>query len=258
MNRFILYIVIFALFSCGKKSQESKNNANQATKEDFNKVVELKKNDTISIDSTLAHRLSGKEVSKVFTKRKQNLLGISNTVYQAYSYNDESGKYYLLLTDHMKTIDEEKDTLYDNIFAMKVSNKNNQLKKSSSIKDEIDEDWETTIGFWNKYSEISDLDKDGLADLILVYGTKGQDEYVDGRVKIMIYHKKKRITIRHQNSDIKGGRLTKISSKFYTLPTQIQQVIKEKMRLMVKNRHATFSENWETQMTKEATRLEDN
>jgi hypothetical protein len=133
---------------------------------------------------------------------------------------------------------------------------NKQFKKKSTIKDLIDKEWETSIWFWNKYSELSDLDKDGIIDPILVYGTTGQDMYADGRVKIMIYHNRKRITIRHQNSEY-GGRLTKINKKFYELPAQIQQAVKEKMRLMASNKHATFAKDWEKKMENKVTDMDE-
>ncbi len=258
MNRFIFFIVFFALLSCGKQSQKSKNNVDQQVAKQETPIIQidLKRSDSISIDTELASKLSKKEISSIFTRRKENQVGISNTIYQAYSYKDKSGEYFLVLTDHMKGLNDEKDTLYDNIYAVNVTNKNNQFKKRSTIQDKIDEDWETSIGFWNRYSEISDFDNDGLVDLIVVYGTMGQDMHTDGRVRILTYHGKKRITIKHQNSDFGDGRVTQINSKFYLLPTPIQQKVKEKIRLMIRNGHAVFSQDWEKKMKKEAVRIE--
>ena len=70
------------------------------------------------------------------------------------------------------------------------------------------------------------------------------------------YHKKKRTTIKHQNSEISDGRITKISTKFYNFPIEIQEAVKEKMRLMTKNGHAVFAEGWEKSMKDKAVRLE--
>ncbi len=255
MNRFLLLIVLFTLISCGK---QSKNNTDQqATKQDSIPVVPIQKHYPIPIDSQFVSRLSKKEIASIFTRRKQNQLGISNTVYQVYSYKDESGENYLVLTDHMKAINEEKDTLYDNIYALNITNKNNQLKKKSTVTDEIDKDWETSIGFWNRYSELSDLDNDGMVDPILVYGATGQNLYLDSRVKIMVYYRGKRVSIKHQNSEIDDGRLTKINKKFYALPMKVQEATKEKMRLMTKNGHAIFSKDWEKKMANKAVRLEE-
>ncbi len=248
MNKFLFFIVIIALFSCGKQAKDSKNNTDQQViKEDSTIKVELKRSDSISLDSKIARKLSNKEIVSTFTKRLKNKLGIEYSIYQAYSYKDQSGEYYLILSERFKGTDEKNDTLYDQIKVLNLSYKNNQFKKRSTLKDDIDKDWESSIGFWNKYSELSDIDKDGLADLILVYGTMGQDGYADGRVKIIIYHNKRRVTIRHQNSDY-DGRLTKISKKFYVLPLQIQKTVKEKMRLMMENKHAVFFKDWETKM----------
>ncbi|MBQ0735617.1 M949_RS01915 family surface polysaccharide biosynthesis protein [Aquimarina celericrescens] len=257
MNKIILFIVLSTLISCGKQSKESKDAADQqATKQDTTPATPIDKYYPIPMDTKFASRLSKKESKSIFTRRRENQLGISNPVYQVYSYNDESGEYFLLLTDHMKAVNEEKDTLYDNIYAVYVTKKNNQFKKRSTVQDEIDNDWETSIGFWNKYSELSDLDNDGLVDPILVYGTRGQNAYKDGRVKIMVYYRGKRMSIKHQNSEIEDGRLTKINKNFYGLPTQIQEAVKEKMRQMVTNKHAIFSAEWEKKMANRAIRLE--
>ncbi len=257
MKKILLFIAIIVVFSCKKQANESKNNTDQETvQEDIIVKVELNRQDTIAYDPAMARKLSDKELSSTFTRRKKGQLGIDYPIYQAYSYKDQLGEYYVLLTDHFSGTDEENDSLYNHIQAFKFSNKNGQFKKSSSIKDDIDKDWETSIEFWNTYSSISDLDEDGIVDLLLVYATKGQNGYVDGRVKIMLYHNKRRITIRHQNSDIKGGRLTKISSKFYMLSEKMQNIIKEKMKLMTKNGHAIFPEGWEGKMANSATRLE--
>ncbi|WP_128755260.1 M949_RS01915 family surface polysaccharide biosynthesis protein [Aquimarina sediminis] len=252
MNRFPFFIMLLVMFSCGKQTQEPKNNSDQqATKQDLTPKIELNKYDPIPVDSLLIHELSEKEITSTFTKKVKRELGIEYLVPQAYSYKDDSGEYYLILSQHTLN-----DTIYDKIHALSLSYKNNQFKKKSTVKDLIDKEWETSIWFWNKYSEISDLDHDGLIDVILVYGTTGQDMHTDGRVKIMIYHNKKRITIRHQNSSY-GGRLTKINSRFYELPVQIQDLVKEKMKLMTKNQHAAFSEDWEKKMANKATRIED-
>ncbi len=255
MNKFILLIILLTLISCGK---QSKNNTDQqAGKHDSIPVVPIQKHYPIPLDSQFVSKLSKKEIVSIFTRRKQNQLGISNTIYQVYSYKDESGENYLVLTDHIKEINEKKDTLYDNVYALNLTNKNNQLKKKSTVKGEIDMDWETSIGFWNKYSELSDLNNDGVVDPILVYGATGQNMYADSRIKIMVYYQGKRVSIKHQNSEIDDGRLTKINKKFYYLPISIQEAVKEKMKLMTENRHALFSKDWENKMKNKAARLED-
>ncbi|WP_282089462.1 M949_RS01915 family surface polysaccharide biosynthesis protein [Aquimarina algiphila] len=259
MNRFLFFVILLALFSCQEKSKESKNNSDQKTiEQDTIPKIELKKLDSISIDPKWGNKLSEKEIKSIFNKRVKMRFDIEHPIHQAYSYTDESGKYYLVLSlsEYILETDGKNDTLNDKLQSLYLTNKDNRLKKKSSISDEIDKDWESSISFWNKYSEFSDLDKDGLVDLILVYGTTGQDMYADGRMKIMIYHNKRRITIRHQNSEY-GGRLTKINGQFYGLPLEIQKAVKEKMKLMTANKHAIFSKGWEQRMAKEATDLQD-
>lgn len=256
MNKFLFFIVIITLFSCGKQAKDSNNNTDQqVTEEDSTIKVELKRSDSISYDPQIARKLSNKEISSTFTKRIKRQLGIEYPIHQAYSYKDDSGENYLLISERFQETDEKNDSLFDQIKVLNLSYKSKKFKKRSVLKDDIDKDWESSIGFWNAYSEISDIDKDGLADLILIYGTMGQDGYTDGRVKIIIYHNKRRVTIRHQNSDY-DGRLTKVSQKFYGLPQPIQQAVKEKMRLMMKNKHAVFYKNWEAEMKNYSTSID--
>lgn len=255
MNKFLFFAVFF-IFSCQKKSQEPKNNADEKiTQQDVTTTIELKRQDTVPFDTKLAHKLSDKETTSVFTKKIEKKIGVEYPIYQAYSYKDDSGEHYLLLTKHY-IVDKKNDTIHDKIQAFNLSYTNNNFKKRSTISDFIDKEWETSIWFWNKYSELADLDNDGLVDLILVYGTTGQEMHADGRVKIMIYHNRKRIAIRHQNSDY-GGRKTNINKKFYDLPVSIQQLVKEKMKLMAKNKHAIFSEGWEKKMANKVTDIEE-
>ncbi|MFD2565553.1 M949_RS01915 family surface polysaccharide biosynthesis protein [Aquimarina rubra] len=255
MRKIILYSSFLVILSCGKQTKEPKENS-ETTKPEVVTALPIQRHATILMDTTLARRLSKKEMNTIFSDRRQIQLGISNSVYQAYTYKDNSNEYYLLLTDHKKAVTEEKDTLYDNVYALNLINNNNKFKKRSTIKGEIDQDWETSIGFWNQYSELSDLDKDGMIDPIIVYGTTGQNGYKDGRVRIVTYYQKKRVTIKHQNSEIADGRITKIGKNFYNFPVPIQEAVKEKMKLMIKNGHAFFAEGWEKDMQNKATRLE--
>ncbi len=255
MKRILLFILLFTLFSCQKKSQKSKNNTQEKTTvQDKSVIVNLERSDPIIFDPETTQKLSEKEVNSIFTKRVKKRLGIEYPIYQAYTYKDSLGLQYLLLTDHYLQGKEKNDRTYYAIKAFQLYSKDNTFKKRSTFKDEIDKDWEVAISFWNEYSELADFDNDGYMDLILTYGTLGPDGYADGRVKIMIYHNRTRATIRHQNSEY-GGRLTKISSKFYMLPKSIQKVAIAKMKLLSQN-HATFTKGWEKKMKEKATRIE--
>ena len=257
MPRFVLFIVFLTFLSCGKQTKDTKGDSkDQTLQAEVITALPIQKHASIPIDTSFASKLSKKEIASIFTNTKQIQLGISNTIYQAYTYKDEFNEYYVLLTDHIKEINKEKDTIYDNIYFLNLINNNNQFKKRSTVKDKIDDDWETSIGFWNQYSQLSDLDNDGLIDPIIVYGTTGQNNYVDGRVKIVVYYKKKRVTIKHQNSEIPSGRITKIKESFYNFPIQIQEAVLEKMRSMTKNGHAIFADGWEKKMDNKAVRLE--
>ncbi|WP_378176595.1 M949_RS01915 family surface polysaccharide biosynthesis protein [Aquimarina sp. SS2-1] len=255
MQKILLYSAFLILLSCGKQAKESKENSETTTAQNVT-ALPIQRDATILLDTAIARKLSKKEMNTIFTNKRQIQLGISNEVYQAYTYKDDANEYYLVLTDHRKNITKEKDTLYDNVYALNLINNNYQFKKRSTIKGEIDGDWETSIGFWNQYSELSDLDGDGTVDPIIVYGTTGQNKYKDGRVRIVAYHQKKRVTIKHQNSEIEDGRITKINKNFYNFPIEIQEAVKAKMKLMIKNGHAFFVDEWEKDMQNKATRLE--
>ncbi|SEL85977.1 hypothetical protein SAMN04487910_3510 [Aquimarina amphilecti] len=254
MNKFLLSIAILTLFSCGKQNKESKEDSK--TKSENISALPIQKHASIPIDTALVRKISKKEMNAVFSNRRQIQLGISYPLYQAYNYKDESGEYYLLLTDHKKAITEKKDTLYDNIYGVNLRVEKNQFKKRSTIKGEIDQDWETSIGFWNQYSKLEDFDGDGVIDPIIVYGTITPSKYEDGRVRIIAYNKKSRVTIKHQNSEIPDGRITKINKKFYNFPPQIQEAVKIIMKSMTKNGHAFFADDWEKKMGNNAIRLE--
>ncbi len=256
MNKFLLFSILLLLFSCQKKSQEDKNKADQEIKTN-DKVVATKlgRKDPITINSKTGQRLSQKEIKSTFTKRIKRNLDIKYPIYETYTYKDGSGTHYLVLTDRIHKISDQNDTIFNAIKAYSLSYIDKKFRKRATIKDVIDDSWETSIGFWNKYSELADFDQDGHTDLILVYGTTGQDMYADGRVKIMIYYNHKRIAIRHQNSEY-GGRLTKISSTFYTLPKVIQETVITKIRLMTQNGHAVLEKGWEKKIKEKARRIE--
>jgi len=259
MNKIILCIVLLSFFSCGKltkESEESQNNSGiKEVKREVDVVLPIQKYASIPMDTTIGRKLSKKEMATIFTEPRQIELGISNKIYQVYSYKDTANEYFLVLTDHIGETTPEKDTLYDNVYALNLINKNYRLKKKSTVKGEIKDEWETSIGFWNQYCQLTDLNNDGIIDPILVYGTTGQNQYEDGRVRIMTYYNRRRVSIKHQNSEIEDGRMTKINKNLYTFPEEIQEAVKETMRQMIKNGHATFTKGWEKEMKKKATRL---
>ena len=80
-----------------------------------------------------------------------------------------------------------------------------------------------SIWFWTKYCLFEDINKDRLIDPIFVYGTSGDNYTGDGRLKILIYYKDKKIAIRHLNGTIDFERKTKVDQSFYDLPVAIQE-----------------------------------
>jgi len=257
MKKLLFFGILILVCSCKNQTQESKN----AEKKEDTKpkvVLPIDRNAEIPFDTTLVKKLTKKELTSIFSRNRQFRLGIDHKLYQGYSYTNPAGKQYLLLSDNIKTIIDKKDTLYKKIYAVNVKTTGGLLKKRSSVKGEIDPDWETSIGFWNTYSKIADFDKDGEVEFILTYGTTGPAGYQDGKIRILVFHKKSRVSIKHQNSEVESGRFTKINKRFYILPIALQQATLEIMKRMSQNGHATFTEGWKTKMDNKELRLEPN
>jgi len=201
-----------------------------------------------------ANMLSKPETAKVFTSDVKSKFGITLPVVRTYSYTDTSGKYYMLLTEKYDGI-ERQDTIHKSIKAFNFKNTSAGPEKQWEINDatekgSADFEGETSMWFWTKYCVFQDIDKDDIADPIIVYGTSALNSTDDGRVKILLFYKRKKILIRHQNGTLDEARNTKVDAAFYSLPAVLQNQVTHLMKQMMENGAAIFPYGWEKNMKK--------
>lgn len=199
--------------------------------------------------------LTSKQLTKLFTDSIRNTLNISFPIFRVYKYSDKAGQYYCILTESRNVITADKDTFNHKIKAINIKANNGSFIKIWEINDNIikNDNDENSIWFSTKYTEIKDVDGDGLADPIIIYSTSAANGLDDGRIKIIIYYREQKVTIRHQNGVLDFERETQVDKGFYELPKSLQTSIKQKMEQMVKNNHAIFPAGWQTAMKNKKT-----
>ena len=193
--------------------------------------------------------LSSAEVSTLFDDGLKTNNNISYPIFKAYQYINNKQLCYLLLTESIDDI-KGKDSSSKNIKAFLFEDKTGDLKKELDISDNINPalNEEYSISFWTKYLS---FEKDGNKMIpIIVYGTKGMNNYMDGRMKIVIVYNNQKIVIRHQNAVLDGERLTKIDKAFYSLPAAIQKAVRSKIFKMEKDDNVILGYDWEKEMSK--------
>lgn len=181
----------------------------------------------------------------------------SQIVSIGYQYTDKSGKHILLIADSLYVSQRLIKPLKTSIMSFKKADK--KLSKNWSfgeglVSDEEGEE-EKLIAFDEEYSFLGDLDKDGLADHILICASEALNGRDDGRILFTIRHKDQFVRIRHKNSVYDQGRVTKIDKTFYTLPQEIQHKVREIMQKMSKNQDAIFPAAYLEKMDARATRI---
>lgn len=199
--------------------------------------------------------LSAMQVSKLFTDPVRKTLNIRFPILRVYKYADKTGQYYCILTESRDEITTEKDTVNFKIKAVNVKFDKNSFTKTWEINDNTlkETNDEQSIWFWTKYIEFKDYDNDGLVDPIIIYGTSGSNGYDDGRIKFIIYYKKQKIAIRHQNGVLDFERETQVDKAFYNLPPLLQAAVRKQMEMMTKNNQAIFPAGWQLAMKNKKT-----
>ena len=199
--------------------------------------------------------LTSTQITELFPGTVRKSFNINFPIHRVYKYSDKSGNYYCVLMESRDVITAENDTFNYKIKAINLRDNKGTFVKIWEVSDNIvkNENDEHSIWFWTKYTDFKDVDDDSLADLIIVYGTSGINGYSGGRIKFFIYHKGRKIAIRHQNGDLDFQRETQVDKGFYDLPQPIQTAIKQKMELMTKNEHAIFPAGWQTHMKNKKT-----
>jgi hypothetical protein len=189
------------------------------------------------------------EIDKLFPNNLVKTFSINFPIYKVYNYSDITGNYYCILSESRDEINTLRDTINFKIKAVTLKSENESFSKAWEINDQIiDKEVETSIWFWTKYIDFKDYNNDGVIESIIVYGTNGLNGYGDGRIKFIIYNKGNKVAIRHQNSEMDFYRSIQIDQTFYSLPIQLQNSIKQKMKLMEQNNNAIFPSKLESGM----------
>jgi len=202
--------------------------------------------------------LSKNEADKVISPDVKKEFGLEFPVFRVYNYIDTTGKFYVALTEKNDGI-KDTDTLHEKIKAVCLKSSAGKLEKVWEINDftgVLNE--ESSIWFWTKYSSFTDIDKDGIIDPVIVYGTYALNGSDDGRIKILIFYKGGKIAIRHQNSVFDEGRNTEVDAKFYKLPESIQNHVKKTMKTIMDHDKGIFPNGWEINMKKHKTAFDEN
>ena len=197
-------------------------------------------------------KLTRSQTDAIFTETLKSEFKMEFPVYRAFSYKDKTGKYYVALSEKMDGISGD-DTLHSKIKGVSVKDVSGKLTKQWEINDFTE--GEQSIWFWSKYCSFTDIDKDGIAEPIITYGSKGDNGFDDGRIKILIFYKGEKIAIRHQNGTLDDERNTQVDPKFYTLPSVIQEKVKSQMKKMMDNNLGIFPYGWEKNMKNKKTKF---
>lgn len=206
-----------------------------------------------------ARRLTRPETDSVFSDSLVKALRISLPIRAAFTYNDASGPQYLVLTESRDTViartqgSGKPDTLHYTIKAYNMRHGSKGWVKGWELTDfRLQSDRygnaESSIWFWTRYLELKDQTGDKLADPILVYGSATGNGISEGRVKILIYYKGRKVAVRHQNSDMDSGRNTTIDKAFYALPPALQKRTRQIMQKISDDGNAIFPYGWQKAM----------
>lgn len=204
--------------------------------------------------------LSKESVSTLFTDSLNKQLGIIYPIRRVYRYIDKSGEFFLVLTENYSGIGEEGDSLYNKIKAFNFHRGKKGFTKKWEVNDftvmspkgsVCDGYIEASVWFWTKYCQITDIDNDGLIDPITLHGSAGYCNGInEGRIKLMIFYKGKKVFIRHQNGILDYERNTHIDKSFYSLPIKLQDYIKKIMDQIAEDGNVHFPLGLEDAMKK--------
>lgn len=204
---------------------------------------------TVSGQQTSSRILTQKAADAILTASVKSQFNISYPVRRVYECTDQSGKFLVVVTETIDSITAEKDTLHYKIKALNLGYTPAGLVKNWEISDfrivntEVSE---SSVWFWTRFFKLEDLDRDGLIDPVLVYGSAEDN---DGeRTKYIVFYKGKKIAVRHQNSSMDEGRNIQVDKAFYGLPVQIQQSVKTIMKQIEDKNFTIFPTDWRLKM----------
>lgn len=200
--------------------------------------------------------LSNFKIEELFTSQKKQELGINFNIWKVYQYEDKTGSYFLVVTEQKYKEPIENKVFNTAIKAFNFKVENNIWYKTFEINDATTAD-EDSIWFWTRYIYVEDFDDDGIIEPIVIYGTNGKNGYDDGRIKILLYYKGKKIGIRIQNGVLDDERNFTVDAEFYNIPKSIQDKIKNQMKFIEENEHAILPYQWENKMQKKALHIKE-
>lgn len=204
---------------------------------------------------TSSQLLPATEASFLTDSLKQ-VFRLSFPVHYVYRYSDKSGNYFCVLTESQDSVGQQKDSFHFKIRAVNLKQETGGgYSKVWDMNDYIlqRDQHESSIWFWNQYISFEDLDKDGLTDPLIVYGTSAGNGMLDGRIKCMIFYKGEKIGVRHQNALGLNDRNTTVDRAFYNMPVELQQAVSQRMENMTKQHEAAFSSGWQKAMKNKRT-----
>ena len=198
--------------------------------------------------------LTEPQIQSIIPENRRAALGITLPIYRVYNYTDNSGQYCFVLTESRDLISST-DTISYKIKAFNFKMNGDSLQPTWTLNDQIrkEEPVEEAIWFMTRWCEVRDIDKDGLTDIILPYCTVGINGSDDGRVKIFVICKGRKIGIRHQNGVLDDERETYVDKAFYDLPASIQTTVTNLMETLVAKNKAIFPYKWQTAMKNKKT-----
>jgi hypothetical protein len=195
-------------------------------------------------------------IQEIFNDSVKNQHGIKYPIFRVYQFDDKSGQNLIVLTESFDGVTPNKDSLHHNIKAFGFVKNPTGLVKKWEINDfklKQEHTIESSIWFWTKYCLFQDIDKDGLIDPIIVYGTSGSNGFDDGRIKIFVLFKNQKIGIRHQNGTFDFERNTQVDKVFYALPASIQTSVKAIIEKIIEDDKAIFPYGWKDAMKQKKT-----
>lgn len=202
----------------------------------------------------LSKMLTTNEINEIFDDGLKSYNNIAYPIYRVYAYNEDNKRSLLVLTESVDEV-HGTDTLSKNIKAFIFKQVENEYTKVLEINDNIlpELNEEKSIFFWPKYISIEKVGKAIVP--IIVYGSLAMNNYMDGRMKIIIAYNKQKIVIRHQNSTFDGERVTQVDKAFYSLPASIQRIVQNKIVAMEKAEKVILAYNWQQAMRVKSTTI---